>query len=49
MIQVGEVREDESAAMKPGQVLYYLDFYSGIFENYESAMYEHSPRMEMSN
>lgn len=33
MIQVGD---DESAAMKPGQVLHYLDFYSGIFENHEA-------------
>jgi hypothetical protein len=31
--------EDESAAMKPGQVLYdYLDFYCGIFENHEACM-----------
>jgi hypothetical protein len=33
VIQVGD---GESAAMKPGQVLHYLDFYCGIFENNEA-------------
>ena len=33
VIRVGK---DESAAMKPGQVLYYIDFYCDIFENHEA-------------